>query len=253
MMVISAFKKKLHPSGSNLPPPRPGVRHVKFKRLGILVADDELRRRVDRLFHRPMIILALLVLPVLAIEHLYLNPDQYQSHDLAAWICRGALALIWFAFLTEFVLKIMIAECRIEYVRRNWLDVIIILLPVLRPLRVAAVARTSRVFTLRGVGVKFLRYAVSAAIGLEATERILKKIGVKPRSPGQKQPEQMTRYQLMDEIKLLRKRTDQWEQWHAAEQEYLASMHVDCQDLPELPTEEADFSPKDEDDAQKSF
>ena len=155
-MVVSAFKKKLYPSDSNLSPPRPGVRHVKLKRVGILIADDELRQRVDRLFHRPMIILALLVLPVLAIEHLYLNPDQYQSHDLAAWICRGALALIWFAFLTEFVLKIMIAECRIEYVRRNWLDVIIILLPVLRPLRVAAVARTSRLFTLRGVGVKFL-------------------------------------------------------------------------------------------------
>lgn len=241
-MVVSAFKKRLYPCGSNLPPPRPGVRHVKLKRVGILIADDELRQRVDRLFHRPMIILALLVLPVLAIEHLYLNPDEYQSHDLAAWICRGALALIWFAFLTEFVLKIMIAECRIEYVKRNWLDVIIILLPVLRPLRVAAVARTSRLFTLRGVGVKFLRYGISALIGLEATERILKKVGIKPRPPGQKPPEQMTRYQLMDEIKLLRKRSDQWEQWHAAEQEYMARKGITGQDLPDPPSDKVDSS-----------
>ncbi len=247
-MVISAYKKKLHPSDSKLPPPRPGVRHVKLKRLGILVADDELRRRVDRLFHRPMIILALLVLPVLAIELLYLNPEQFKSHDLAAWICRIVLALIWLAFLTEFVLKIMIAECRIEYIRRNWLDVIIILLPALRPLRVAAVARTSRVFTLRGVGVKFFRYAISAAIGLEATERILKKVGIKPRPSGQKPPEQMTRYQLMDEIKRLRKCRDQWEQWHTAEQEYLSQMGIDCQDLSEQPSDDADLSPLSKDD-----
>ena len=80
-MVISAFKNRLYKNDSDLPPPRPGVRHVKLKRVGVLVADDELRQRVDRLFHRPMIFLALLVLPVLAIEHLYLNPDEYQSHD----------------------------------------------------------------------------------------------------------------------------------------------------------------------------
>ena len=99
-MVVSVFKKKLHPSDCNLPPPRPGVRHVKLSRFGILVADDELRRRVDRLFHKPMIILALLVLPVLAIELLYLNTEEYQSHDLAAWICRIALSWIWLAFFT---------------------------------------------------------------------------------------------------------------------------------------------------------
>lgn len=205
-----------------LPPPRPGVRHVRFGAVGILVADDGLRDRVNTFFHWPMIVLALLILPLLALDHLYfakMAAEARTSHWLY-WFIRIGFAVIWFAFLVEFIVKIVIAECRIEYVKRNWLDVVIILVPVLRPIRAAHLARTTRVFTLKGVGMKFARYVFTMVVGLEATERLLHRIGVK-RSLERKAPQQMTRYQLVDEVKRLRRLTDRWEDWYAAHQAYL--------------------------------
>src|SRR5262249_39597481 len=149
--------------GAPLPPPPPGVRYVRLRGKGIIIADDDLRARVDHYFHYPMIALALLVLPLLLLDYRYvheshINPKFEPTHDWIWWVTITGLTIVWVAFMLEFTVKIAIAECRIEYLKRNWLDVVIIVIPVLRPLRAAAVARTTRVFTLRGVGFKFARY-----------------------------------------------------------------------------------------------
>lgn len=225
-----------------LPPPRPGVRHVRMPRIGIIVADDELRQRIDAYFHWPMIILALLMLPLLAID-LWLRPAPLT----ATWIaCNAALGIIWLAFLTEFIVKISIAECRVEYVRRNWLDVIIIVLPALRPLRVAFIARTSRIFALRGVGMKFISYAFSFVIGLEATDRLLERLGLKSKD-GRPDPRTMTRHQLMKELRKLRRLSDQWELWYEAEQDYLEKSLRTPPFESSPPREEADAPDSDDD------
>ena len=44
-------KKSIVPHGTRLPPPRPGTRYLSVAWVGIVVADDRLRRRVDRFFH----------------------------------------------------------------------------------------------------------------------------------------------------------------------------------------------------------
>ena len=204
------------PHGADLPPPPPGVRYVRAPLIGIVIADDELRDRVRRRFHWPMIILALLVLPVLAIE-LFARPETW---TLLWWLNSSALAIIWLAFLVEFVIKVSIAESRFEYCRHNWLDIIIILLPALRPLRLTYVAKTTRVFTLRGVGMKVVRYAFTFIIGLEATERMLERLGLK-QSRDRKDPRQMTRRELMAEVRDLRRIRDGWEAWYDAEQKFL--------------------------------
>ena len=206
-----------------LPPPRPGFRHVKVPILGIVISSDRLRQRVDRYFHWPMIILALLVLPILAIEF-FLQPQPGSVLWLSILI---AVTIIWFAFTIEFLIKIAIAECRIEYIKHNWLDVIIIIVPFLRPLRVASLARTSRVFTLRGVGMKFAKLIFTVLLGMEATDRLLERVGLKRRA-GRIDPSQMTRYELMREVRKLRKTDDAWEEWYRS----IKSLH-DTPDPPE--------------------
>jgi hypothetical protein len=219
------------PVGEPLPPPIPGVRHVRVWRWCTVVADDHVRARVDRWFHWPMIVLALAVLPLLAIELLYLDTASEQERTWLEVLCWVGFGLIWLAFVIEFVVKIAIAESRMEYVRRNWLDIVIIVVPALRPLRATAVVRTSRVFKLRGVGMKLFRYAFAFVVGLDATDHFLQKLGLKRRK-GLPEPENMTRYELMDEVKRLRRLADAWEAWHQAEREFLEQQNRGGLDAP---------------------
>lgn len=197
--------------GAPAPPP-PGVRHVRLPRNRLLVCDDRLRRRVHATFHRPMIVLALLILPLLAVEFLFLQDRAAARGSFLWWSATIGFFVIWLAFLVEFTVKIAIAESRVEYVKRNWLDVIIILVPVLRPLRVASLAKTSRVFTLRGVGMKLARYLFTIVVGFEATERLMERLGVK--RDERRATERMTRRQLAREVRRSRRELDAWEDWY---------------------------------------
>ncbi len=96
------------PKHTPLPPPRPGVRYVNVPVIGIVIADDPLRAQVRRRFHWPMIVLALLTLPALAIEF-FVQPAVF---SLLWWANWTAIWSIWTAFVIEFVVKIAIAESR---------------------------------------------------------------------------------------------------------------------------------------------
>ncbi|MEM7228458.1 MAG: hypothetical protein AAF432_06550 [Planctomycetota bacterium] len=200
------------PHGTALPPAPPGTRYVRIIWLGVVIADDHLRQRINEVFHRPMIYLALLTLPLLAFEFLILAKHVQAELDPLWWLCAQCMLMIWVAFFIEYVVKICLAESRVEYARRHWLDAMIILLPVLRPLRVAYIARTTRVFTLRGVGMKFVKYVFTVLLGMEATDRILIRFGLK-RDGSRTHPDDMTRHQLVRELNQLRTRSDAWDAW----------------------------------------
>ena len=212
------------PHDTVLPPPRPGVRYVKVAFLGMVIADDRLRYRVRKWFHWPMIVLAILVLPLIGVEFLVL-PKLLEDHaTMVRKVVVVAEIVISTCFAIELAVKVAIAESRLEYLRRNWLDVVVVLLPFLRAfriLRAAKVTQTSRVFRLRGVGTKFARQILTLVVGLKITDRLLERFGV-VRQKGRKAPERMTRYQLMDEVKKDRQTIDAWEKWYRDEQEYLA-------------------------------
>jgi hypothetical protein len=231
-------KKPIVPHGTRLPPPRPGTRYLPVAWVGIIVADDRVRRRVDRFFHWPMIVLAIAVLPLLALD------AMGQARDIT-WLRHAVgigFAIIWTAFLIEFIVKISIAEARVEYVRRNWLDIVVIVLPILRVFRAGtAVARTSKAFRLRGVGMKFARYVFTILVGMEATERMLQRIGVKLRDD-RPDPDRMTRYQLIDEVKKMRRLNDAWEAWHEAHEAHVEEHGGPCTAAPPPSGEDADDS-----------
>ena len=135
--------------------------------------DRALECELQRFFSIPMIVIALMILPVLVTEHFFrAQVDQY------AWL-RALLhigtGVIWFAFAAEFILMVSVAEKKWAYVRANWLDLAIILLPVvsfLRSLRIVRVTRLAqlaraqqltkmaRVYRLRGTAMKAFRALV---------------------------------------------------------------------------------------------
>lgn len=215
------------PRGTDLPPPPPGTRHVAIPRLGVVIADDDLRRRVDHFFYWPMIVLAVAVLPLFLIE--LSHPE-----DRTELFVDIAFALIWLAFFIEFVVKVTIAESRVEYLRRNWLDVVIILLPILRALRLTSLVRMGRVLKLRGVAFKLLRTVIVLFVTFEVADRLLRRLGIqRPPRPARPPPETMTRYGLMDEVRLLRKRHDQWRAWYTAHRAWLERRGIDAQAPPD--------------------
>jgi hypothetical protein len=156
-----------------LPPLRLGARDqatgqmVWLPGLGWQQVNRALVHRVTKALNWPMIGLALVVLPLIAIEYLCADTLN-QRPDLARWV-EGATAFIWLAFTAEFVVQWSVADRRWQYCRDHFVDLAIILLPVLafaraaqlgRLMRVPQLARTAQVYRLRGVSLRAWRALV---------------------------------------------------------------------------------------------
>ena len=193
-----------------------GARRVFIPVYGWFDVDDTHRARVERYFHGPMLILALLVLPILLVEWSY-GERLSAAHPVArAAICISG-AIIWLAFLVEFTIKISISESRWRYATKHWLDIVIVALPLLRPLRAlrvvraAEVARVSRVFTLRGVVMKLLQTAAATVLGLEFVRRILSRFRAPPTGDQLPAYERWSQACLIAEIRRLNARIHELE------------------------------------------
>jgi voltage-gated potassium channel len=94
--------------------------------------------RLNRALDGPMTILSLVMVVIIVLQ---LVGEFRPPFD------RWAEALgigIWLLFVTEFGIKLWLAPNRRDYVSRNWLDVLILALPVLRGLRLLRVVRLAR-------------------------------------------------------------------------------------------------------------
>ncbi|MGQ9650147.1 MAG: hypothetical protein ACUVXJ_08550 [Phycisphaerae bacterium] len=194
-----------------------GARRIFIPVYGWLEVDDTHRARVGHYFHAPMLILALLVLPILLIEWSYGNRIQ-AAHPAARWAICVSGAIIWLAFLVEFIIKVSIAESRRRYVTKNWLDIAIVALPLLRPLRAlrvirtAEVARVSRLFTIRGAIMKMFRTAAATVLGLEFARRTVDRFRPPQAADQTPQYERWSQACLIAEIKPLNVRIRELEQ-----------------------------------------
>ena len=99
---------------------------VRVPLYGTVRADDAMRRRVDRWFQWPMMVLSLIFLGLIGLE--WLGADD----GTVAIAVNVAFAIVWTAFVIELLVKLLIAESRWQYLKKNWLDLVIVAVPLLR-------------------------------------------------------------------------------------------------------------------------
>lgn len=145
--------------------------------LGWHLKGPVLEQKLDRRASLPMVLMALMVLPLMALDKFYeahLAADPWLSGLL-----NGAHGMIWFAFAGEFILRVSITTKKWSYVKEHWIDVAIVLLPLipfLQALRVGRLARlqtltssAGKLYRLRGVSLRAWR----ALLLIDAVKRIL--------------------------------------------------------------------------------
>ena len=136
-------------------------------------SDDVLSGRAAlarRWFEVPVLGAALLVIPVLFIE-------EYSTTGWLLIVAGTANWLIWAAFAAEFTVVIYLAEDRVAYARKAWLDLLIVVVsfPLLPEL--LAVSRLVRLARLSRV-LRMLRLFPILIRGLSALSRLFKKRGL---------------------------------------------------------------------------
>lgn len=136
------------------PPLRLASRHIQKVELtwlpfnGWCKSNEGLQKHLKHRFSIPMIVIALLIIPVLLIEwKLYDEVSAYLNTDLSFWL-DIVQAFIWMAFAFEFILMFSISTDKLEYTKQNWIDLLIILLPFIsfiRSMRIIKIARLGQV------------------------------------------------------------------------------------------------------------
>lgn len=132
--------------------------------------------RLRKEFSFPMIIIALLIIPVLIVEWRFydLVALNFPTFPLDLWL-QLVQAFIWIAFTFEFILMFSVTNEKIDYCKRNWIDILIIFLPLisffrtLRLIRIARLNHLARGYKLRGILMKAKQGLVLA----DAFQRII--------------------------------------------------------------------------------
>ena len=99
---------------------------------------EELRERLDRYLDLPLALASVLLVLLAVIE---------LSGELSEpWEGRLAILgwVLWGLFFVEFAVKFALAPIKRTYLRRNWLDALVVLVPFLRFLRLLRVLRATR-------------------------------------------------------------------------------------------------------------
>jgi voltage-gated potassium channel len=112
--------------------------------------------RFERMTALPMLVLALAIIPLLVVPlTVDLSPVQAEMFLVIDW-------MIWAAFAAEYGIRLYLSPDRKYFVRHNLLDLAFVLLPFLRPLRIARSARAFRLLRAARAVVIFGRAAKAA-------------------------------------------------------------------------------------------
>lgn len=128
------------------------------------------RRELEKHFSMPMIVIALMILPILLVE--FGLKEQVAERTWLRVALHACTGTIWFAFALEFIVMCSVAKKKLEYCKIHWLDLAIVVLPLisfLRSLRIMRASRLARlakvqqltrlgrVYRLRGLAIKAFR------------------------------------------------------------------------------------------------
>jgi len=105
-----------------------------------------------------MLVLAFLMVPLLLGPELFdLSPELRETFFVLDWF-------IWAVFALELAIKTYLSQDRGIYLKRHWFDVIIVVVPFLRPLRVVRSLRFMRVAR----GARLLSFAMRVIYSAQA-------------------------------------------------------------------------------------
>ena len=106
--------------------------------------DGRLYDRVKEVAELPLLLAALALIPILAAPYMFeLGSGTEAALDAAAWF-------IWALFAVEYLLLFTVAPDRLKMFKTHIFDLLIIVLPFLRPLRAARSLRLLRLLAISG-------------------------------------------------------------------------------------------------------
>ncbi|MFK7767083.1 MAG: hypothetical protein AB8B55_07660 [Mariniblastus sp.] len=157
--------------------------HAEGKRawipgIGWRLLSSRLEKYLARLFSGPMIVIALLVLPVVAVEFFY--AEQIAANWISKRVIELCSAFIWMAFVFEFVVMVSIVEKKVRYCKQNWIDLAVVLLPLVsfmgaarlgRLVKLKQLSRTAKIYRMRGLAIRSWR----AVVALDVIDTILRR------------------------------------------------------------------------------
>jgi voltage-gated potassium channel len=181
VLVVAAFP----PARMGFVDPRTGL--VWLPRLGWQEPGRRLSDRLEKAFHGPMLVFAMLILPALAVEFMW--ADAVRQSPAFALVLHGCVAAIWVAFAVELIVRMSAAAAPLTYLKERWIDAAIVVLPTLefalhawaeagpvaRLLRAARsfgpdqLARMGRLYRLRGLLTK----GWQALLAIEVLARLI--------------------------------------------------------------------------------
>lgn len=129
---------------------------VETQRVRLLV-------QLEQMFERPMIVLSLVWVALVAVE---LARGLTRPVEIAGLV-------IWGLFAIDFLLKLAIAPRKWIFLRRNWATALSLLLPAFRLLRIGRALRAARVLR----GVRFAKVLGSLNRGMRALRRSMRRHG----------------------------------------------------------------------------
>jgi voltage-gated potassium channel len=94
---------------------------------------EALLARIEQLTELPLLVVSFIMIPILV------GPFVWDLSTAEKATFASINALIWIAFAADLAFKLSISTHRIRYLKSHWLEVLIVVIPVLRPLRIIAI------------------------------------------------------------------------------------------------------------------
>ncbi|MDF1811448.1 MAG: hypothetical protein P1V20_04520 [Verrucomicrobiales bacterium] len=147
-------------------PARPNEQ-VWFPRSGWLPVNKESSEVMELVLAMPMLLMTLSIVPIEIVERFF--PHWVLGYPTVSIVLHLLGACIWIAFVVEFIMLFGLAQNKIAHCKQHWVNLIIIILPLIAFLRVLRVTRLvriiragklMRVYRIRGVYVRAMRVAV---------------------------------------------------------------------------------------------
>lgn len=135
--------------------------------IGWRPSGGETSEHLEQKLALPMLVLTLLVLPVLGAE--LLGGETLENHPRMALASHLTTSVIWIGFTMEFLWMVAAAPSKLAYCLKNWINLVIILLPLVAFLRVLNLFRFTRMlragrlmraYSLRGLWTRLWRLAL---------------------------------------------------------------------------------------------